>query len=287
MSNKGARLTRCAVSAIIARMKSLFLSITLSLILLSACSSQPAPAINVTPAGTAPAPSATPIVPPSPTAVTATATVTPTPTPTHTPTPQPEQALREAALALRDGDYSTAIQKYQAVISGSAAPDQIEAAQLNLAVATARSGDAPGAIDLFTQFIDQHPKSDRVADAWFQLGELHFDRSAYQEAITAYQNYLKLRGDLIPDFVSERIGDAYTQLNDAANAIKSYEAALAAASGTSNIANLREKLALAYRQGNQPHERARAIRCDSVVRAAAALSRLDHVASGTDVAGCG
>ncbi len=160
--------------------------------------------------------------------------------------------MREAALALRDGDYSLAIQKYQAVISGSAAPDQIEAAQLNLAVATARSGDTPGAIELFTQFIDQHPKSDRVADAWFQLGELHFDRSAYPESITAYQNYLKLRGDLIPDFVSERIGDAYTQLNDTANAIKSYEAALAAASGTSNMANLREKLALAYRQGNQP-----------------------------------
>ena len=176
----------------------------------------------------------------------------PSPTPTFTPTPQPEQAMKEAALSLRDGDYSTAIQKYQAVINGSAAPDQIEIAQLNLAVATARSGDPATAIDLFTQFIAQHPGSDRVAAAWFQLGELHFDRSAWQETITAYQNYLKLRADVLPDFVNERIGDAYTQLSDAANAIKSYEAALAAASGTSNVANLREKLALAYRQGNQP-----------------------------------
>jgi soluble lytic murein transglycosylase len=240
-------LTHAHVSVIIARMKSLGLSITLSLILLSACSSQPAPTINVTPTSRPPAASATPTVPPSPTA-----TATPSPTPTFTPTPKPEQAMQEAALALRDGDFGTAIQKYQAVINGSATPDQIETAQLNLAVATARSGDAPGAIELFTQFIAQHPKSNRVADAWFYLGEAYFDRAAWQDAITAYQNYLKLRSDLIPDFVFERIGDAYMQLSDAANAIKSYEAALAAASGTSNVANLREKLALAYRQGNEP-----------------------------------
>ncbi len=152
---------------------------------------------------------------------------------------------------MRDGDFSTAIQKYQAVIDGSGTPDQIEVAQLGLAVGTARSGDPQGAIDLFTQFIKQHPKSDRVADAWFQLGEIHSNRSAWQEAIKAYQNYLKLRSDLIADTVSEQIGDAYVQLSDAANAAKFYEAALAAASGTSDVANLREKLALAYRQGNQ------------------------------------
>lgn len=247
MSTRGAGLTCRAASTIIAHMKSLFLSVALSLVLLSACASQPAPVISAINTPTVPAASATPTVPPSPTA-----TATPSPTPTFTPTPQPEQVLQEAALALRDGDYSTAIQKYQAVINGSATPDQIETAQLSLAVATARSGDASGAIDLFTQFIAQHPKSNRVADAWFYLGELHFDRSAWQDAVKAYQNYLKLRSDLIADYVSERIGDAYVQLNDTGNAIKSYEAALAAASGTSNVANLREKLALAYRQGNQP-----------------------------------
>jgi soluble lytic murein transglycosylase len=162
--------------------------------------------------------------------------------------------MQDAALALRDGDFSTAIQKYQAVLNGSAASDQIEAAQLNLAVATARSGDTNGAQDLFMQFIKQHPQSDHVAAAWFHLGELYFDRSAWQDAITAYQNYLKLRSDLIADYVYERLGDGYTQLGDAANAAKFYEAALAAASGTSNMANLHEKLALAYRQAGKPQD---------------------------------
>jgi soluble lytic murein transglycosylase len=230
-------------------MKPHLLSIALSLMLLSACSSQPAPAISVIPTRTVSVASATSTVPPS-----STATATPSPTSTFTPTPKPEQALQDAALALRDGDFNTAIQKYQAVINGSAAPDQIEAAQLNLAVAMVRSGDEPGAIELLTQFIAQHPKSDRVAAAWFHLGELQADRSAWAEAIKAYQAYLKLRGDLIADNVNERIGDAYTQLNDAAKAAQSYEEALAHASGTSNVANLREKLALAYRQSNQPKD---------------------------------
>jgi soluble lytic murein transglycosylase len=230
-------------------MKSLLLSITLSLILLSACNSQPAPsplATNAPADLTAPAASATPIDLPSPTA-----TATPPP-PTFTPTPQPDQALREARQAMHDGDFSTAIQKYQALIAGSPNSDHLEEALIDRAYATVRSGDPAAAIELFTQFIDQHFESDRVADAWFHLGELHFDRAAYQDAIAAYQNYLKLREDVLADFVDERIGDGYTQLNDHANAAESYERALTQASGTSNVANLREKLALAYRQLGQP-----------------------------------
>ena len=125
-------------------MKSFFLPVALSLVLLSACTSQPAPAASVIPTPGVPAPSATStplggaqaVASPSPTATSA-----PSPTPTFTPTPQPDQALREARQAMRDGDFGTAIQKYQAVIDGSATPDQIEEALVNRAVATARSGD--------------------------------------------------------------------------------------------------------------------------------------------------
>jgi soluble lytic murein transglycosylase len=233
-------------------MKSFSLSITLSLILLSACTSQPAPsplATSVPATSAPPTASIAPIVSPSPTA-----TSTPLPTSTFTPTPLPDQAYREARQAMRDGDFSMAIQKYQALIDGAPASDRLEEALIDRAYATARSGDPSSAIDLFTQFIDQHPKSDHVADAWFHLGDLHFDRSAYTDAIAAYQNYLKLRADILTDFVNEQIGDAYTQLNDYANAAKSFERALAQASGTSNVANLREKLALAYRQLNQPND---------------------------------
>jgi soluble lytic murein transglycosylase len=231
-------------------MKSLFLLFSLSLILLSACTSQPAPsplATSTLPDPVTPAASATPINSLDPTA-----TATPQPTPTFTPTPLPDEALREARQAMHDGDFSTAIQKYQALIDGSPNSDHLEEALIDRAYATARSGDPASAIELFTQFIAQYPQSVRVADAWFHLGELHFDRAAYQDAIAAYQNYLKERNDVLADFVNEQIGDAYTQLGDAANAVRSYERALTDASGTSNVANLREKLALAYRQAGQP-----------------------------------
>ncbi len=228
-------------------MKALFLALVM-MILLTACSLAsnvtPTPIKTDTPVGTATfAPPATSTDPPSPTA-----TATPLPTPTFTPTPQPEQALREAQQAQQDGDFSTTIQKSQAVIDGSSSSDQIEQARIDQAYATAQSGDPRSAIDLLTQFIDQHPESARVADTWFYLGEIHFDQSAWQDAITAYQNYLKQRGELIADYVDERIGDAYTQLNDHVNAAKFYEAALTQAVATSDVANLREKLALAYRQ---------------------------------------
>jgi len=97
---------------------------------------------------------------------------------------------------MHDGDFSTAIQKYQALIDGAPASDHLEEVLIDRAYATARSGDPASAIDLFTQFIAQHPQSDRVADAWFHLGELRFDRAAYADAIAAYQNYLKLRADV-------------------------------------------------------------------------------------------
>ncbi len=228
-------------------MKALFLALV-TLIALAACSISPnftpTPALTNTPVAAATsALTATATVPPRPTA-----TSTPLPTPTFTPTPQPEQAMVEAAGALRDGEFSAAIQKYQAVLDGSSTPDQVEQARLDQAYATARSGDPQVAIKLLTQFIDQHPESARVADAWFYLGEIHFDRAAWQDSIAAYQNYLEQRDDLIADYVDERIGDADTQLNDHANAAKSYAAALTQAVATSNVANLHEKLALAYRQ---------------------------------------
>jgi soluble lytic murein transglycosylase len=234
-------------------MKTLFLFV---LILLAACSSPSAP----TPPATTPQPtnilaaSATPIGSSSPIATATLPPPTPLPTATFTPTPQPEQAWREARQALHDGDFSTAIQKYQALIDGAPASEHLEEALIDRAYATARSGDPATAIELFTQFVAQHSPSDRAADAWFHLGELHFDRAAYPEAIAAYQNYLNLRTQVIADYMDERSGDAYTQLGDAAGAAQAYERALAQVSGTSNIANLREKLALAYRQMGQPQD---------------------------------
>ena len=155
--------------------------------------------------------------------------------------------MSQAAQQVHDGDYANAIQNYQAVIDGSGSSAQKEAASIELALTQWRAGNAQDAIDRFQQFAEQYPKSDRVADAWFGLGEAYFEQAAWDKAIEAYQKYLDLRGDVIASYVQERIGDAYTQQGDHEQAATAYQAAVASATGASDIAGLREKLALAYR----------------------------------------
>ena len=155
--------------------------------------------------------------------------------------------MSDAAQAVHDGDFDAATAMYQAVIDGPAAADLVEQAQFELAKVRLLAGDTSGAIDRLTQFMQAHPKSERVADAWFELGEAYFAQSDWPNAIDAYQQYLKLRGDLIAAYVEERIGDAYTSLNDQPDAAAAYQAAIAHATEASDVAGLREKLALADR----------------------------------------
>ncbi len=220
-------------------------SLSVVLLLLTACSAQPNPiALATVTATDAPRPAGTsaPTIAPSPTA-----TVTPTATPSPTPTPQPEVLLKDAAQAVHDGDYEAAIQEYQAVIDEPSSPLQKQSALIELALTHLRANNLNDAIDRFDQFIDQYPKADRLADAYFGLGEAYFDQSQWTKAIEAYQKYLALRGDVIASYVQERIGDAFTQQNDAEQAAIAYQTALSNAASTSDAAGLREKLALAYR----------------------------------------
>jgi soluble lytic murein transglycosylase len=176
-----------------------------------------------------------------------TATATSTPTPLPTATPLPRTRITEAAQALHDGDYATALADYQAVLAGSTEADLIEQARLGLATIALQAGDNSGAIDQLQQFVQAYPASPQLADAWFGLGEANYAQANWQAAIDAYQEYLNLRGDLISAYVNERIGDAYSQMNDLENAASAYQTALAQATSNTNNANLREKLALTYR----------------------------------------
>ena len=179
---------------------------------------------------------------------TATSTPSPTPRPTATPvptaTPLPEVRLQQAAQAVHDGDYDAAIQQYQAMLGLS----RSETAAIELATTQLRAGYLADAIDSFQRFIDQYATSDRLAEAWFGLGEAYFTQQDWAKSIEAYQKYLDLRPDLIASYVQERIGDANVQLGDLDPAAEAYAAAIASAVNVSDAAGLREKLALTYRQ---------------------------------------
>jgi soluble lytic murein transglycosylase len=155
--------------------------------------------------------------------------------------------LKAAAQAIHDGDYDTAIQADQAVVDGSSSAAQKQTALIELALTYLRADNLTDAIDRFNQYIAQYPKADRLADAYFGQGEAYFDQAQWDKSVAAYQKYLDARGDVIAAYVQERIGDADTQSGDLAAAAAAYQAAIAQAADTSNIANLHEKLALTDR----------------------------------------
>ena len=144
---------------------------------------------------------------------------TPTPTPSPTPTLVPAVRLANAARATHNGDYASAMTEYRSVLSGSTVPDEIEVAQFGLGEASLRQGDWVAAENALTQFINAYPKSRRLADAWFLLGDTRYASGNPTGAIDAYREYLKLRGEVVESYVQERIGDADGQAGDSQAAI--------------------------------------------------------------------
>ncbi len=218
----------------------------MSMLIVAACDSQPAPAPIATslPPATAVAVVASPIGSPASTLVpTSTPSPTPLPTATLTATPKPEVRLVRAAQAVHDGDYDTAIQHYQAIL-GLARSD---VAAIELAATQRRAGYQSDAISSYERFIEQYAQSERLAEAWFGLGEIYFAQENWPKSIEAYRKYLDLRPALITSYVQQRVGDAATQQGDLEAAATAYEAAANSATNASDMAGLREKLALTYR----------------------------------------
>ncbi len=176
-------------------------------------------------------------------------TRTPSPTLTPTATPVPAARLAEATRALHNGDYTSAMLEYQAVLPQAGTPAEIEQAQFGLGEAALRQGDLVTAENTLTQFTATYTESARLADAWFLLAEARYTSGNFTGAVDAYRQYLGLRGDVIESYVQERIGDAYDQAGERAAAIEGYRRAIVAAPNTSIAAGQREKLALVYRLG--------------------------------------
>lgn len=178
---------------------------------------------------------------------TPTLTLTPTPTLTPSPTPEPAVRLHEAERAVHDGNFDAAIAEYQGVLSGSSTGELAEDAQFGLGRISLLQGDLLSAENALTQFIDLYDDHDRVADAWFMLGDARYAANNYTGAIDAYRQYLDLRGDVIESYVQDRIADAYTAAGDRDDATEALERAILVSPNTSIAAAQREKLALLYR----------------------------------------
>lgn len=204
-----------------------------SLMVLTACAAPPDPISTATATGK-PTATAAPIFTPSP---------APTATPVPTATPLPAIRLKQAAQAVHDGDYDAAIQQYQAMLGAA----RSETAAIELALTQRRAGYLSDALGSYQRFIDQYAPSDRLAEAWFGLGEIYFAQENWPKSIEAYRTYLDLRPDLVAGAVQERIGDAATQHGNLEQAATAYQAAITTTTSVSEGAGLREKLALTDR----------------------------------------
>ena len=68
-----------------------------------------------------------------------------------------------------------------------AAPDALYIKGLE----TFKAGDMPGARELFTKFLEQNPKHDLAANAYYWIGETQYSEKNYEPAIVSFQEVIK------------------------------------------------------------------------------------------------
>lgn len=170
---------------------------------------------------------------------------TPTPIPTPTPTPTPSQRLLDAAQAMHNGDYETAIELYRSLLDLSLDDDTSVHAQFGLATAYLRNGDYGDATQAFREFLAAHPGSGLTQDAHFLLGEALVGAGEPLLGAGEYRVYVQA-GTVITAYVNALIGDALQAADELEIATEAYLGAVDEAPSTSFEVGAREKLALVY-----------------------------------------
>jgi soluble lytic murein transglycosylase len=238
------------------------LTCLLSVLLLAACqlnapssnsvavaltpSVQPQPAITDTPT----------ITPPAAVTPTATNTPTPLPTPTNTSTPTatpiPSDRLATAQRAYAGGNYETARQEFDALLADAGAdPNEKRQALHWRGRSELSGGDSTAAIETLKMFLTQYPSDELTRAAQFNLGVAYQQAGQPREAVVAYL------GSIIPDdpvnvYIYERIGDVAQQAQEYDGAIDAYRAGINATDNVGFQVHLREGIAQAELQKNNP-----------------------------------
>lgn len=202
----------------------------------------PTPTLTLTPTTTA-----------SPTP---TETATPSPTPTNTPTPTatpiPSDRLDLAQRAYTNGDYETARVQFDALLADPGA----DANERRLALhgrgrSELQLGEASAAMASLNLFVRQYPSDELTRAAQFNLGLAYEQAGQYEQAIVA------LRGSIIPDdpinvYIYQRIGDVGLHTKAYTETIAAYQAGLTATDDLGFQVRLRESIAQAELERDNP-----------------------------------
>lgn len=179
--------------------------------------------------------------------------VTPTPNVAPTPTTPPREAVEEARIALRNGDYVAAVTYYEGVLSdGSADASLRSSAAYGLGEAALREGLYERATLALARFIREFPDDPRIPHAYFLRGDAYQGISEWQFSIDDFNAYLELRPGVIDSYAYERIGDAYLALNQPDQALSAYAKAAEATRALTPLLALRERVAASYLNAGEP-----------------------------------
>jgi tetratricopeptide (TPR) repeat protein len=131
--------------------------------------------------------------------------------------------------AYEDSDYKAAL----ADLDRSIALNRAHAnAHYNRALAHRRLGDPDRALADMAVYLRTHPDD---ADAYYQRGNFHFDKRSFDQALSEYARAVKQKPGHETALVG--LGKTYLELNDAANAMANFDAAIRVnASATNHVA---------------------------------------------------
>jgi len=174
----------------------------------------------------APPPSATPALRTLPARVPTftprpTLTVVPTAAPSPTVTPPPSQRLRAAEERQRAGDYDGAVAQYAEILVQPDDPAAMDAL-FHLGETQILSGQPVLATETLQSFLRKYPKSDRVPQVHFFLGEIARQSGDWPEALTQFRAFDELQDDIAP-YVAGRLAEAYEALGQTDSAIRQYK----------------------------------------------------------------
>ena len=179
--------------------------------------------------------------------------ITPTPNVVPTPTTPPQEAVEDARIALRNGDYISAVTYYEGVLGDDTAEASLRSsAAYGLGEAALREGLYERATLALTKFIREFPDDPRIAHAYFLRGDAYQGISEWQFSIDDFNKYLQLRPGVIDSYAYERIGDAYLALNQPEQALTTYAKAAEATRALAPLMALRERVAASYLNAGQP-----------------------------------
>ncbi len=180
--------------------------------------------------------------------------LTPRPHPTSTPQIESttaaaasggeETASPKAEMALLVGDYSKAIQLFEARAAAASDPVEIARAQSGIGQAHYHDGSLAAALD-YLRPASQSSDPTVASRAFYFLGQTFTELERYTEALDAFQSYLNLQPGILDDHVHTLRGNLYNITGDYAQAIAAYQNAFLTAD-PADAENLSVKIAIAY-----------------------------------------